>query len=270
DFWFEGDPPITSTQSDFLFVILHELIHGLGFTSSWDDYLNDIPEALTPDLGSSTTSSGKEYQFIEYAFDQYLVIIPQNKNMTSYASQENLYSIGVGSKYSNIDEFAQGFVDSQQYNVAKNLFTYAVTANAMGFLPSGTNNLKDAVILETSLKPYQQGSSISHVSYTKYTNTSDFLMRFLQDRGVSLEDAILAGGNYSGGPIGPNLKLVLETLGYATQDNPNPYRPLPANSTTNTLTSTSDAPMSNLFYSSMRMQSSLVERLTLTRAQNDW
>lgn len=30
DYWFEGDSPIEPNQSDFLFVILHELIRGLG------------------------------------------------------------------------------------------------------------------------------------------------------------------------------------------------------------------------------------------------
>ena len=47
DYWFEGDPvPMLATQIDILYVVLHELVHGLGFVSSWDDYLEI--QALTP------------------------------------------------------------------------------------------------------------------------------------------------------------------------------------------------------------------------------
>ncbi|CAG8525302.1 5912_t:CDS:2 [Ambispora gerdemannii] len=258
NFWFDGDPPIRTSQSDFLFVIVHELVHGLGFTSSWDDYLNDVPEALTPDLGGTTKGSRRQYQFVEYAFDQYIVVIPQNKNLSIYTDQENVFSKGTGNKYTNIDDFAQGFVDSPQYAVAKQLFNYATTSNSLGFMPRGTKDPNDAIILETSLNPYQQGSSISHVDYSKYTNTSDFLMRYLQDRGVSLQNAVLNGGDYKGGAIGPQLKSVFETLGYATQDNPNPYRPSPPSPNSKTDdSSSSDAPKFNLIYSSLRMQSLL-------------
>ncbi|KAG9286285.1 hypothetical protein G9A89_014271 [Geosiphon pyriformis] len=231
NFWFDSDPnPITPAQSDFLFVILHELIHGLGFTSSWDDYLNVEPEALTPDLGEGIENGRSTYQFVEYAFDQYMVVIPQNRNATSYTDALNTFS--TSSRFSDIDTFANAFVESSQYDTAKTMFKYAITKNSLGFLLKGAKSPQDALILETSLDPYQQGSSISHVDYKTYTNTSDFLMRYLQDRGVSLQDAILAGGNYKGGPIGPKLKMVLETLGYATQDNPNPYKPLPSSSNT--------------------------------------
>lgn len=37
-FWFQGDPSIGPEQIDMEYIILHELIHGLGFLSSWGIY----------------------------------------------------------------------------------------------------------------------------------------------------------------------------------------------------------------------------------------
>lgn len=40
-FWFQGDPEIQSDQVDMEYVILHELLHGLGFISSWGAFFYD-------------------------------------------------------------------------------------------------------------------------------------------------------------------------------------------------------------------------------------
>jgi len=45
-FWFRGDREIGEEQVDLELLIIHELLHGLGFASSWDDYFND--GILTP------------------------------------------------------------------------------------------------------------------------------------------------------------------------------------------------------------------------------
>ncbi|CAG8520353.1 5000_t:CDS:2 [Racocetra fulgida] len=82
--------------------------------------------------------------------------------------------------------FAQTFALSPQSLYAEELYTNASTPNSLGILPDNTN-FNDPIFLETSLKPYTQGSSVSHVSYTKYSNTSDFLMKFLAEKGLSLK-----------------------------------------------------------------------------------
>ncbi|RHZ84826.1 hypothetical protein Glove_74g270 [Diversispora epigaea] len=102
----------------------------------------------------------------------------------------------------------------------------AQTPYSLGFLPQNSiNNIKDAVILETSIIPYLSGSSISHVDNKTYTNSPDFLMRAYVNNGTSLNQEIISGGNYTLGSIGPKLKQVLETMGYKTVDNLNPYKP---------------------------------------------
>ncbi|KAG9294930.1 hypothetical protein G9A89_003963 [Geosiphon pyriformis] len=227
NFWFDSDPnPIKATQIDFLSVIVHELMHGLGFFSGWSNYLGDETEALIP-YPIYILKNGCS-QFIEMAFDQYMIVIPQNRNVTSYTDILNKFSTNSCTGFSSLKSFRNAFEKSPQYETAKTMYKHSITKNSLGFLPRGKKDIKDALILETGLGTYQQGSSIGHVDYQTYTNSSDFLMRFMQDDCVSLQDAILAGGNYKGGAIGPKLKMVLETLGYATQDNPNPYRPPPS------------------------------------------
>ncbi|CAG8731290.1 8955_t:CDS:2, partial [Funneliformis mosseae] len=90
-----------------------------------------------------------------------------------------------------------------------------------------TNFVSDAVILETAINPFVQGSSVSHMDFATYLNTSDFLMMYKAVVGKTIEELIKDGGNYPGGVIGPKLKLMLETIGYTTEDNPNPYKPKP-------------------------------------------
>ncbi|CAI2188096.1 2995_t:CDS:2, partial [Funneliformis geosporum] len=154
DLWFEGDPPITSKQIGFLELILHELMHGLGFVSAWGDY---FPKAATPEVNDFIEAENSDSKvmtvfngFQERAFDKYLVILPDNKTTSSYINELNKFT---------------------------------------------------------------DGSSISHVDNTIYTNTSDFLMTYRQEHGRTLNDNIGIGGNYDGGAISYKLRLILESLG---------------------------------------------------------
>ncbi|CAG8804619.1 15109_t:CDS:2, partial [Racocetra persica] len=94
------------------------------------------------------------------------------------------------------------------------------------FLANTSNSKNNTVILETGISPFRVGASISHVD-EKLFNSSDFLMTFEQVLGRTLEDSIAAGGSEGGKEkaIGPKLLAILETLGYPTPNNPNPYRP---------------------------------------------
>ncbi|CAG8456751.1 4929_t:CDS:2, partial [Dentiscutata erythropus] len=203
DFWFTGDPQIKSYQQDFLLVALHEIIHGLGFVSNWDDYINYRPEALTPVI------STKFNRFLESAFDKYMIYIPTGERISTIITKElDKFTNKSNNQFSSFQNFASKFKASPQYKISLDMMKKAITPFSLGFLPHGYTNASDAVILETSLKPYTEGSSISHVDLTTYNSTSDFLMKFLADQKITLENK--TNGN---NPIGPKLKLVLETLG---------------------------------------------------------
>ncbi|CAG8759290.1 2854_t:CDS:2, partial [Dentiscutata erythropus] len=165
-YWFEGDGEMKNSQSDFLFVILHELIHGLGFTSGYDDFINVSPQALTPQIFSEGTGDIIFSGFVEMVFDKCMAILPSGQRIS---------------------------------NITKQL-------NTTFLLPPKSTDISNATILETTLNPYSFGSSVCHFDYKTYNRTSDFLMRYLQERGLTLRQFIYLGGNYPYGPIGPKLR----------------------------------------------------------------
>ncbi|GBB84486.1 hypothetical protein RclHR1_11050003 [Rhizophagus clarus] len=231
-FWFDGDPPITHDQQDFLYVILHEIVHGLGFASGWGDYINDQPEALTPEISITSNDPSGRFKingFLETAFDRYLIHIPTGKKISAFTGNLNKFQKDVDLIFQNELDFKTKFRNSPQYEIAKEMMSYSITPNALGFLPRGFNKAVESVVLETRLRPYQTGSSVSHVDFQKYNNTSDFLMKFMADHGANLDSLIATrnGNNNEGhnAVIGPNLKLVLETLGYSTPEYTNSYKP---------------------------------------------
>ncbi|RUP47551.1 LOW QUALITY PROTEIN: hypothetical protein BC936DRAFT_145596 [Jimgerdemannia flammicorona] len=242
----QEDGTITAVQSDFLFVILHEFMHGLGFYSNWNDYINQVPQALTPDVTPLDTRDPSQFidllasvtfsGFYESVFDRYMVLLPSLTPTTQLTRTLNGFAGGIGAKFSGYDTFFTQFIASPQYQTAVSMFKTSITSYDLGFMPTNGSTLADVFVLETSLNPFAEGSSISHADYKTYTNTSDFLMRYMEDRGVTIRDAVNRGG---GGPIGPKLIRVLETLGYATISQPNPDRNTGTFTGTNASTTTS-------------------------------
>ncbi|CAJ0842223.1 21431_t:CDS:2 [Entrophospora sp. SA101] len=241
NYWFEEDEggKIGEDQLDFLFVVVHELIHGLGFTSGWNDYINNqgdktTPEILTPQISAKfnpTTGEVIFEGFIESIFDKYLVIFTSSsstgdykcKRLSDITKELNKFAGGIGAIFKSRNDFFSAFKASPQYQLALKLMRYATIPKSIGFLLKDNSNTNcnkdknDVVILETSISPYVTGSSICHLDYNTYSINGDFLMRFIQDRGITLNEEIQLGGNYKGGSIGPKLRLILESLGYITQ-----------------------------------------------------
>src|SRR5581483_5870863 len=116
-------------------------------------------------------------------------------------------------------DFEINFHNSKQFNIAKQIFELAQTPNTIGFLLEKKDNINinininDIVILETSFNPFRASSSISHIDHSIYSNTEDFSMRPIVLNGITLQQQIINSGNYSGGPVGPKLKRILETIG---------------------------------------------------------
>ncbi|PKY43779.1 hypothetical protein RhiirA4_541363 [Rhizophagus irregularis] len=230
-YWFEGDPlPMLEKQSDMLYVVIHEMIHGLGFTTSWDDYFGI--KALTPAIGGTTkppapgeiTSQSDELQssqFFELISDKFLVLLPSGKLVSSIADEINKFQFKIET-LSSTDGIASAFSASPQFPVAKNMYNTAMTHGAMGFLTIPPSDqltreqiLNNVIILETSLIPYQHGSSVAHTDFDTYVNSSDFLMLFTYPKTATLGQIMSAvGSTNTTGPIGPKLRLLLGSLGY--------------------------------------------------------
>ncbi|RHZ78992.1 hypothetical protein Glove_153g51 [Diversispora epigaea] len=227
-FWFSGDPnPPTSEQVDFRIVIVHEFIHGLGLLTQWADYFNPTTIALTPFpsfLRNNGTITFTGFQ--ETVFDKHLVFTNNNninnpeKYLTSVREKINTFAGGpkANTKFDNSSSFTASFVNSSNYNYAKNLLTKAITSGTIGFLPHNAKNNNDILLIETSLNPFLSGSNLNHLDNNTYANTRDFAMRWRFQRGVTLETLYIANGGDKSNScvIGPNTIKILETIGYQT------------------------------------------------------
>ncbi|GET00475.1 hypothetical protein GLOIN_2v1837721 [Rhizophagus clarus] len=235
NYWFEGDPlPMLEIQSDMLYVVIHEMVHGLGFTTSWDDYFG--VKALTPVIGGTTkapspgetTTQNNELessQFFELISDKFLVLLPSGKLVTSIADEINEFQFKIES-LSSLDGVANAFTASPQFPIAKNMYEVAMTHGAIGFLTIPPSEqltqgqiLNNVIILETSLIPYQHSSSIAHTDFETYVNSSDFLMLYTYPKTATLGQIMSAvGSTNTTGPIGPKLRLLLGSLGYEVKN----------------------------------------------------
>ncbi|CAG8669937.1 16336_t:CDS:2 [Acaulospora morrowiae] len=221
NYWFEGDPPIKQNQYDFYTIAVHEIFHGLGFYSLWGNYFgfnNKTIDALTPyPLLSGMSSSDPLYfnGFVESIFDKFLMIYDSTTSSiissTNITSELNTFG-PPGTKFSSLTDFSDKFKASSQWEtVAKYFYRMATMAESMKFVPRGVDFIS-GTFLETSI-PFFPGSSICHVSNADYSGTSDFLMRYVVESGVTGTNLTARGGSYSGGVIGPHLREIMSSLG---------------------------------------------------------
>ncbi|RHZ70575.1 hypothetical protein Glove_269g55 [Diversispora epigaea] len=238
--YFGGKDPIKKNELELLSIVLHELIHGLGFRSNWGPWVGAegvIPYPIFTDGSNKTLIFNG---FIEYCFDKYLIHLKSDCNHKSIplvTKEFNKFAGGPGSKFNTTTEFILELKNSTQYNYyGKKMLDITTTAKDLGF----QTNAEDIVILETSYKLFSQGVSVVHVDQSTYQNSSDFLMKPSFSFGDTLEKIINDFGDSNYGPIGPKLRKVMETLGYESKNNPNPYRPSEPKSLGFPLTTVSD------------------------------
>ncbi|CAJ0829743.1 8998_t:CDS:2 [Entrophospora sp. SA101] len=76
EYWFEDDvTPINQNQTAFVLLTTHELMHGLGFLSLWDNYLS--PTELVPHINyidAPTPPAIIFNGFFESIFDRFLIV----------------------------------------------------------------------------------------------------------------------------------------------------------------------------------------------------
>ncbi|CAI2164962.1 6866_t:CDS:2 [Funneliformis geosporum] len=230
-FWFEGDPKIQTTQVDFKTVVVHEMIHGLGFFNAYSQYTGynaTIPLNVKLDEENSFNNLNEIVEngmFLEFAMDKYTVLLKDGTPISYFFKKLNSYFVQFNSTSINTTDF----INSPQFKIAEKLYELSITPLTIGVLPKGAVNYKNAIPLETSITEFNAGSTLGHVDFFTFYNTADFLMVASAETwvGLTAQELVKLRGNYAGGLIGPKLKLVLENLGYATDDNPNPYKPTP-------------------------------------------
>ncbi|CAI2171089.1 9732_t:CDS:2 [Funneliformis geosporum] len=223
NYWFEGDPlPMLERQADMLLVVTHELVHGLGFTTAWDDQF--AIGALTPVVATLTDDDSPKapgpipkepgipvdsFQFFELIFDSFLILTEDGTQMTTQTDELNKFQINLQEIKSEA-QLIEAFKASPQFKVAQNLFIKATTNGSMGFKTTSG----DVVTLETDLHPFQPSSSIGHVDFATYKSSADFLMVFRSPSATLGQMMGMANSIDTYGPIGPLLREVLQSIGY--------------------------------------------------------
>ncbi|CAG8640184.1 1388_t:CDS:2 [Paraglomus occultum] len=217
-FFFSGDTDITPKQVDFVGVVAHEFHHGLGFLSSWRP--SGVDNVVTPLIH---VDGSNKLRVRETIFDQFIIRTADGKPLTEFTAK---FEQAIDGQTYTTDAALASTIEMV---ATDNLITTAtdyITPNAIGFLPKGKTNIIDAVILETALNPFAVGSTGSHVDFTTYSNSPDWLMVYNviqgktfqqidQDNGAATPDTI----------VGPNIKAIMESMGLPTPDNPNPFVP---------------------------------------------
>nr|CAG8572426.1 6264_t:CDS:2 [Entrophospora candida] len=234
-FWFKGDPPIRDDQVDFVLVVTHEMLHGLGFLSSWNDYYTlDVVKGLTPfpsflmkdfeEIKGEVTFTG----FQENCFDRRLQLASNNEPLYNTVLKLNTFAGGVENKtkFSSYDDFANQFTNSsifQEYAVG--ILNTSTTPDTILF--KAHDDDEDKIFIETTFSPFKPGSSMSHLDNITNNHTVDFVMMWKAARGVTVANITAAnGGNTTyTNLLGPRAIRVLETLGYQTATYRTPYRP---------------------------------------------
>ncbi|KXN71617.1 hypothetical protein CONCODRAFT_78245 [Conidiobolus coronatus NRRL 28638] len=217
---------IGKDEMDFLLVVSHELVHGLGFATIYNDHFNEKPQALFPSPEAAVYSDGraKISNFLESIFDRYVVVKDGKGSLAAITDVFNGYVTDNKDKmFKDENEAIQNFIQSSQYQVAKDLLKTAQVEGSMEFVfDTKIKAPFSSLVLETGLKPYTPSSSLSHVSIKTYADTKDFLMTHEMGSGNSLQKLVssIGSGNWNTAPYGPGLLAMLETIGYNLKQNP--------------------------------------------------
>lgn len=206
-------------------------MHGLGFISSWADYLEpDNPTILTPQIAlGSPSQNGVQFEgFVEYAYDRLISLKNYPGVLATNLSAEMITAFGhLGSNFTDATALGNAFLSSPAAKFGGYMDGNAtqrdaiqqklpVTSPSSATLQNSTTP-GPLITLETSFRPFASGSSLNHVDSILYTSTQDFLMRYDTPMGKTLQqfiDDYGTTGDTTYGPFGPGLRYILAGIGY--------------------------------------------------------
>ena len=208
-------------------------MHGLGFISSWADYLHpNQPTTLTPQiaLGNPTSQNGVQFEgFVEYAYDRLMQFTNHPDLYPTNLTSQMISLFGhIGENFTDATSLGNAFLSSPAKLIGDYMDSNATTPDAirqsLPNIPAGSNatlktnfTLGPLITLETGFSPFASGTSLNHVDNALYAHTQDFLMRFATPFGKTLQDLIEdygSNGDLNYGPFGPGLRYILAGIGY--------------------------------------------------------
>jgi len=147
----------------------------------------------------------------ETIFDQFVIRTTNGKKLTDYTTA---IEKAIDGQTNTTDAELKNSIETVATSIGLTTTTDYVTPNAIGFLPKGRTNTKDAVMLETTLKPFSSGSTASHVDRTTYVDTPDWLMIYKGINGKTFQQINTDNGAAAPDAIvGPGIKAIMESIG---------------------------------------------------------
>lgn len=227
-FYFSGDPVIEDGQIDFEYVVIHELIHGLGFATAFQKYFSlvakviDDQDFLSPGLSLINNTYVSNWRSIQI-FDKNVVSTVNDVSLNTYNNDIMKFTStsGLISPLQYHNEFIRSV---GPYQAAKRVLE--VASNKTGSLVFQTSE-GDRINLYTKENEFLQGTSIAHLS-DEFKFSPDFIMISdvspLQGKTISMmydeygKDE--KGNRYEYGAIGPNVLKILKEIGWEISEPP--------------------------------------------------
>ena len=201
-FYFKSQAPIAENLTDFEYVALHEITHGLGLNTGILDESDETNlELLTPAVLS--TPSKKAYFAAISAYDGHIRAFDEVSKKTIQAPL----------KVMSDPEYIKDFAKDQDSKLVAEKTLEQVQSENLEFTTD--KGVKVPLFSPTKI---QQGSSISHVS-ANLSTSKEFLMVPSIPRGKSVDSLMKL---YKMKTIyGPMTQGMLESIGYQTANNSN-------------------------------------------------
>ncbi|KAJ3368957.1 hypothetical protein HDU91_000177 [Kappamyces sp. JEL0680] len=215
-----------SQSYDLELVVIHEIFHGLGFLSTWGNWVSAFPDVFFPsyvetDVNGTVTGLAPQWIFDKLTSDSLTGIW-----ISSYAKAINQSVVDAVTSTGGRQNWTLPFQSSSGYAIGRSL----VAANGLFrtpyalhiWYPSFSNPLKLLHAVLYTPAAFAPGSSLSHLDSAHYSGISSFLMR--PAGGTTLALTLATGsvangksipGNRHGG-FGRTLLGIMRAMGYIT------------------------------------------------------
>jgi hypothetical protein len=242
---------IQPNQTDFEFVVTHELTHGLGFGTSliqWSSAMNsrdflpsDFLAPLFNTVGSGTAKNTRVLSWQPLSvYDSFLVDSGSGRSIVDISRP--IFDFNPANR--TVLEFVTEFVKSgKPFEASKQVFA-TLTSSPSGrivfqpSLPPGSTNAgggtksnlelssNDPLSVQTSSNTFQEGTSVVHCFYSSCIESQDFIMvpaisslvgKKLDNIIANFTRSTSGDASGSGGIYGKGILSVMESLGWPTK-----------------------------------------------------
>ncbi|ORX52966.1 hypothetical protein BCR36DRAFT_411326 [Piromyces finnis] len=235
-FYFGDSDEFNEKYRDLLYILLHEITHGLGFLSFWDTaFYKNYPEIfekysqakdtyLTPQgYYSISESNNKKVQFLGWVpisiYDRYLMYHEEYSPIyTLYLSmlKSSKAILKKNGGKMPLGEFIKAYENDDNEGFIASKFLYTLATGKGGSISFGVPSneyieksfdtefkyvtFSNYVPLQSFCNLWNGSSSLSHIDYS-FIDTSDFLMVYMAKKGRSLKSLINDGVDLDGWDI---------------------------------------------------------------------